>query len=233
MQGVLIICCASALYAIWYSYKKRRLLVLIKWIVIIAALVSLVLGLFVLFFTITGNDAYYATRLLNFTSFDRLIHTDGSSFVRLVFPFICLQMFMTNPLFGVGAGEFAEALPAFITEDYSWAIQFGEVTRYLNGTLTPSAVSLYTRVIGELGLIGTIPFFAFLISSVRCVGKVASCDEPRGYHAVFLCTVLLCSQLQFASFAYLPFWLAAGLLDAAGRSDPQRENKSNDVRVPQ
>lgn len=233
MQGVLIISCASALYAIWYSYKKRRLLIFIKWVVIIVALVSLVLVSFVLFFTIAGNDAYYATRLLNFTSVDRLIHTDGSSFVRLVFPFICLQMFVTNPLFGVGAGAFAEALPAFIVEDYSWAIQFGEVARYLNGTLTPSAVSLYTRVIGELGLIGAIPFFSFLISSLRCVGKVASCDIPRGYHAVFLCMVLLCSQLQFASFAYLPFWLAAGFLDAAGRSDSQRESRFNVVRTPQ
>lgn len=215
MQGIMILACASVVFIFWYGYISGRILIILKWILLAALIFASILVAMRLYFVVSESNAYYATRLIYFTDIDHLIHTDGSSFVRLVFPIIGIQMLIANPAFGVGAGAFAQQLPFFIAEYYPWSLKFEEVAQYLSGSLVPSATCLYTRVLGECGVFGSIPFFAFLGSSLRCIGVVANRGGMHGVHMVYLVLVLICTQLQFASYAYLPFWLALALLDSA------------------
>lgn len=224
MQGVMVLGCATAAFILWYGYKKKRLLVIFRWMLIVVGVFVTFLFVLRLYFESSGAETYFATRLVNFTDLTRLIHIDGSSFVRLIFPLIGLQMFMMHPVFGTGAGTFAQQLPKYISEYYPWSVQFEEISRYLNGTLTPSAVCLYTRALGELGLLGSALFFAFVCSSFRCIGNVASRGGLQGLHVVYLIFVLICTPLQFASYAYLPFWLALALLDFAGYKEITNKN---------
>lgn len=213
MQGFLILAVAAVLYVVWYSKQKGNLLTLLKWVLTIAA-VALVVFL-VLTFIYSSQDAssYYARRLLGFVDVEHLVRTDGSSFVRLVFPVIGMQMFIDNPLFGVGGGSFASALPQYILDYYPWSLTFGEIQKDIAGILVPSAVSVYTRVFAEGGFLGALFFYGFLSSVLKGLGALGK-GEGRLFIAAFAAIAMICTVLQFASYAFAPFWLAMGLLDS-------------------
>lgn len=214
MQGFLVAIVAFFIYIAWLSYKKGNLLVLVKWFSLLALVIVVAVVLLRTIYLNGDHDTYYTRRLLGFNGIDSLIRNDASSFVRIVYPFICLQMFFNHLVFGIGGGMFSAYLPSYIYCYYPWAAAFGEVAQELAGTLVPSAVCLYTRVLAEHGVIGGAIFVAFLtnvLKGFRCLG------EPTSWRfrlAAFFLITLICMPLQFASYAFLPLWLALGLLDA-------------------
>lgn len=219
MQGILVLGSSLLVYIFWYGKKRKRLAIVLKWLIVVAVGAVLLMSALRIYFNLSGSEAYYATRIINFTNINNLIHSDGSSFIRIVFPIIGMQMFLSSPVFGVGAGAFAQHLPVYISEFYPWSVRFDEIAWYINGSMTPSAVCLYTRALGELGIVGSVPFSAFLYSSLKCVNSLLLNGGAFALEAVFLVFFLVCSQLQFASFAFLPFWLALSLLDSADYLD--------------
>lgn len=213
MQGILILCIASIIYIIMLSIKKNNSYLLIKWVLVILVLFFMFIAGLRWIFTYFDIDSYYATRILNFVDINHLIKNDASSFVRIMFPLICLQMFIDNPLFGIGAGGFAEYLPSYIYNSYPWALKFPEIMSYVNGSMIPSATCLYTRVFAELGIIGSLFFILFVLASCRNINKLYNIKIWQGSITIYFVIILLCVQFQFASYAYLPFWLALALLD--------------------
>lgn len=107
-----------------------------------------------------------------------------------------LQLFLTRPLFGVGAGAFA------------WA-RVENFGTYLN------AHSLYVQVIAELGLAGVIAYFCFIRDifrvNWRTVKLIESRPNPNRLLAPFArATIITCGSMLvtgiFAHSAYRYTW---------------------------
>lgn len=214
MQGFLVAIASLLIYIVWLSYKKGNLLILIKWLLVMAIFIVAAVVLLKTIYLNGDHDTYYTRRLLGFNGIDSLIRSDASSFVRIVYPFICLQMFSNHLVFGIGGGMFSAYLPSYIYYYYPWAAVFGEIAQELAGTLVPSAVCLYTRVLAEHGVIGGVIFISFLINALKGFKYLGDPSCWRLRLAAFFLITIICMPLQFASYAFLPLWLALGLLDA-------------------
>lgn len=216
MQGFLVAAVAAFIYIVWLSYIKGNFLTLVKWVSLTAVAIFLSMVLLRTIYLRGGYDAYYTRRLLGFDGLDSLIRSDGSSFVRIIFPVICVRMFFDHLVFGIGGGMFASFLPGYIYCYYPWATSFGEIAKELTGSLVPSAVCLYTRVLAEHGVIGGAIFIPFLIRVAKNFCYLADPLNWKLRLSAFFLIVVFCMPLQFASYAFLPLWLAFGLLDALG-----------------
>jgi hypothetical protein len=212
MQGVLVLFVSLIIFSIWYAVSRRSVLKLIKGAIGVAA-IAVVIYLVLLAMFSDVDKTYYTDRVLYFTSIDNLIRSDGSSFIRLCYPIIGLLMFRDYPVFGVGGGCFGQFLPEYIYENFPWSMEYAEVAHHVAGLTNPSAVSLFARVFAELGIFGVVLFFIFLVYVLKRIGKIRN-DSKHSLMFVLLAIIVLAMQLQFASFAYVSFWLVFGLLDA-------------------
>lgn len=214
MQGFIVATIAAVVYVAWLSYKRNNLLTLIKWVsVTILGIVLLVVFLKDIYAS-KGQDTYYTRRLLGFEGVGSLIKSDGSSFVRIMFPVIGMQMFFDHFLLGIGGGMFASYLPEYIMANYPWAVSFGEIAQDLAGELVPSAVCLYTRIIAEQGVIGAFFFCIYSVNVFHGFNSLGDVAHWRVRITAFFLITLICMPFQFASYAFLPLWLSLGILDA-------------------
>lgn len=213
LQGFLVLFAAAAITAVWYSVKTRRLAILLGSAAVLALSCGLVYAFFLYLYD-AGDRSYFVVRVVNFVNLDALIHSDGSAFTRLVSPLIGLMMFVKAPFLGVGGGSYSFHYPEYIYSSFPWALSFPETHALASGAADASAFCLYARVLAEFGLVGGALFFAFLLVELKGIGRVYSaCSKP--WWIVLLVVGMLCVQLQFASFAHVPFWLFIALLDAA------------------
>ncbi len=214
MQGIMVVTIAAFVYVIWISYKRGNLLTLIKWVALILLAVLALFLLLKIIYSSQERDTYYSRRLLGFEGLGSLIKNDGSSFVRIMFPVMGLQMFIDHPFVGIGGGMFASHMPSYVLSYYPWAVSFGEIAEELAGKLVPSAVCLYTRVFAEQGIVGAVLFFGFLLHTFRGFAALSNVADWRCRTTAFFLILLICMPFQFASYAFLPLWLSLGFLEA-------------------
>lgn len=223
MQGFIVVAIAAILYIAWLSYKRNNLLTLVKWVSLTIFCAFLLVFFLKYIYMSQGQDTYYARRLLGFEGIESLIKSDGSSFVRIMFPVMGMQMFFDHPLAGIGGGMFASYMPEYIFAYYPWAVSFGEIAQELAGELVPSAVCLYTRIFAEQGIIGTLIFGACLVRVFHGFGSLGNVVDWRVRIAAFFLITLICMPFQFASYAFLPLWLSLGVLDALCSYQPEMD----------
>lgn len=105
MQGFLVLGAAVVVFAVWLSCARGNFLTLVKWCAAITTIACIVVLVLTVVYSSQGGLTYYSARFLGFSGLDQLVRTDGSSFVRIMFPVIGMRMFLDNPLFGVGGGR--------------------------------------------------------------------------------------------------------------------------------
>lgn len=214
MQGFIVATVAAIIFVIWLSYKQNNLLTLIKWVSLTVLCIFLLVIILKIIYTNQGQDTYYTRRLLGFEGVESLIKSDGSSFVRIMFPVMGMQMFFDHLLTGIGGGMFASYLPEYIFAYYPWAVSFGEIAQDLAGELVPSAVCLYSKIFAEQGIIGVSLFGAYFACVCHGFDSLGDVGNWKVRIAAFFLITLICMPFQFASYAFLPLWLALGVLDA-------------------
>lgn len=208
-QGIITIGLSILLYAALRSYKTKSIKRFITPFCIVICAAILVYFLFIGLYDM-GYKNYFTVRIAEFSNIENLLHSDASSFIRIMHPLIALHMFLSSPLIGIGGGLYSFLYPTFLTGSFPWATTFSEVNSYVTGLAEASPISLYARILCEYGLIGMILFLTFLLLILK---SLLSRDrwDPYIRGVSMLVIVVLTIQLQFASFAFVPLWVALSL----------------------
>lgn len=138
-------------------------------------------------------------------NFERLMQSDNSVFVRLVFPAIGFMEFAQHPLVGVGGGFYYREFTDHLLRHFSQGLGFKEV--YDLVFLHPEWATprnLLSKVFAEEGLIGAALFIGYLVSTFRRAGA-----HPYAKFAAALGVSLV---MNFDSYAFVNFWLLAGFV---------------------
>lgn len=137
---------------------------------------------------------------------------------RVVFWLVGWNVFARYPLFGVGPGNlgffFPQEMPAFGYRLYEVLHIFAEEIAL------PNAKSLWTRLLGETGLIGFSLFLVWLYVQWRAARFAASTRSALlralGWMGQFALVAFLIEGFSVDSFVLPYLWTALGLVSAAG-----------------
>ncbi|MED3749343.1 O-antigen ligase family protein [Geobacillus stearothermophilus] len=151
-------------------------------------------------------EGYYTYRFnfREYYDFDRLLHSDGSVFVRVVFPIIGLIQFLKNPIWGVGGGFYYLDFARIIQEQFSYGLSFYEV--YFNAFVNPSNANprnLIAKILAEEGIIGFVLFSSFLFK----IFTYCKSDYSK-----FIFCFSLAMVMNFDSYAFVDFWMMLAFL---------------------
>ncbi|MGG1655938.1 O-antigen ligase family protein [Geobacillus thermopakistaniensis] len=146
-------------------------------------------------------EGYYVHRFdfKQYYHFGKLLHNDGSIFVRVVFPIIGLIQFLENPILGVGGGFYYLDFARIIQEHFSYGLSFNEV--YFNAFVDPSNANprnLIVKILAEEGLVGFIVFLFFLFK------LFTYCKSD---YSKFVFCFGLAMVMNFDSYAFVDFWI--------------------------
>lgn len=137
--------------------------------------------------------------------FNRLIQTDNSFFIRVVFPAIGFLEFAQHPVFGVGGGFYYRSFADLLLKHFSGGLTFREVYDlvFIHPELATSR-NLLSKLFAEEGLIGATLFIAFMVSVFRRAGA-----SPYAKFAFALSAALV---MNFDSYSFVNFWLLIGFI---------------------
>lgn len=163
-------------------------------------------------------DDYYVNRFnLTHIMNNNLLRTDGSIFVRVVFPIIGILEFIDWPI-GYGGGFYYVKATDYLMENYSYGLEHEEVQRYAyTNTMTP--MSLYSRLLAEEGLVAVL-FFVFLYNLLK------KCKSNR---EKYIWSIMVSLLLNFASYAFVDFWILAAALSSKFFCEAEVSTKTGGV----
>lgn len=199
--------------AVLVAYSRGSLIQFLK--VFLPVVILIVVGVAAVYgIALNSPSTYFTRRVIEFTDVDSLIRSDGSSFVRIIYPSIGLRMFLENPLFGLGAGSFTAEFPRYIFNDFQWAIAVhDEVRGNVFGGGSVGAICLYTRILGEMGLVGGVLLLGAIVSAIKQVKLIGA--KPY-WPIVIWAALTLCLMLQFSSLCFVPFWMVLAFIGSLG-----------------
>lgn len=224
LQGVLSLITGFMIYSVLISYVNGNLKALIKNVLFASAVI---IGVFAIFIAVIyySPASYFVNRIKNFVSIKNLVESDASSFVRICFPVLNLFMLKDHLFFGAGGGSFPYIMADYIMHYFPWAVKFPEVARAVASRGTASAICLYLKVLGELGVVGGILFGTFLW---RCIKKISLMKGMRQFKIVTIWLCFSCAvMIQFASYAYVQFWIVLAFVVGAVNCSKNQINKGD------
>jgi hypothetical protein len=154
--------------------------------------------------------AHFLTRIrraMNISSLTDLVYLDGSVAVRLLYPWIGLVMFRRFPLFGVGLGNYRYFFPNIVRLQFPRLLRVQEVTSNIT-RLNSNPKNIFTRLLGEAGLVGSLLFSWFTFNSIKAVWNSISVHREW---ILLIIIVVFANMLQFDSYAYVPLWFILAL----------------------
>lgn len=232
LEGLVVMVLSFALYVV-YKYRQKKMVLIYK---MLTAAVGVGV-VFALVFVLARNiffkeNQYFYSRIdrlskvrLSELNVSNVIYIDESVFVRVASPMIGIFMFLDHPVFGAGGGNFRYYYGKYIREKFPRALN-QEQYHYLRSQIRKKrdqGKNLYTRVLGEFGILGA---FVFIILIRELFAKLRAVDlhdvkiKNYLYLWLFICLV---SLLQFDSLAYVNFWLlVAFLLSLTSKERPSK-----------
>lgn len=157
------------------------------------------------------QGSYYIDRLINFTSIDKLLRTEGSAFIRIAYPYLAIMIFLNNIVFGIGAGNFCNMLEGQLNKYYPWAIlQYDEVYSHVKLHVEQTGC-LYTRLLAETGIVGFVLFMRPMLKIIKKFKYI--CDKQYINVLIIIVTFIFSSILQVDSFVYEIFWVMLGFMN--------------------
>ncbi|AEA34637.1 hypothetical protein [Hippea maritima] len=217
LEGFAIVATAFMLYLsydffhifkklITFRYKLKYYFILVISIVILSILINIILS------TNTGYAINRIYKFLDATSLWELLSLDGSTFIRVIYPYIGFEIFVDHP-FGVGLGGYAQYFNHYINlipVDYS---KFNEVVGDI-ATVSADPKSLYAKIFSETGIIGIGLLFLFFKQQIKYLKYNIKINPKFKLYFIYNLAFAFASVIQFGSFAYLPFWFAFALNSA-------------------
>jgi len=203
-QGIITCVVTIIIFFIANSVMNKKIYELIRSIVA-GCLIILVMYFGMYFIIQYLPQAYYTNRLKQIFDLDQLIRWDGSAFVRIIYPYIGILMFLKRPILGYGGGNYPAYFGGYIRDYYPWAYEmYGEVRAHILQQ-SGSVYCLYVRLLAELGSIGTIFYMRPIFYICKKITRIKGLDCFKGVLVMLL--YILCVPIQFDSLTYVPFWL--------------------------
>lgn len=203
-QGITTLVIALVIYIVITIFKNNDLNRAVKNLALIIFLIAAIIIVFKFVLSILPTT-YYTARIKNFTTINGLISSDQSSFIRIIYPYLDFRIFLDNPIFGIGGGNFPMLLGRYLSKFYPWAITtYGEVAAHVYSQ-DASTGSFYVRLLGEFGIIGFLLFWYFASVIIKKFKKVKDCSHRN--LMVFILIMTFSLLIQFDSFTYVPFWV--------------------------
>jgi hypothetical protein len=194
-----------------------------KMIIALGILLVITLGFYYLASTLYPR-AHFLTRLrraMNISSLIDLVYLDGSVAVRLLYPWIGLVMFRRFPLFGVGVGNYRYFFPNIVRLQFPRLLRVEEVTSNIR-RLNSNPKNIFTRLMGEGGLVGSALFSWFTFKSIKAAWNSVSIHRDW---IILILIVVFANMLQFDSYAYVPLWFILALsLNSPQKNDQLKES---------
>jgi hypothetical protein len=197
-----------------------------KWItkmLVALVILSVITFLFYYFARTIYPRAHFLTRinrLMRVSSWLDLVYLDGSVAVRLMYPWIGLVMFRLFPIFGVGAGNYRYFFPNIVRLRFPRLLRVSEVSSNIT-RMNANPKNIFTRVLGEGGLIGSALFSWFVFKSIKSAFNSFS---PHKDWIILILIVAFANMLQFDSYAYVPLWFILALALHVPQKNDQRES---------
>ena len=217
-QGYLTLAIAFILFPFLLSAVRGDMLDLVKKAIPIVMLVlALIVGIYYAVQVFPVPD-YVRTRVVNFVSIDNLIHKDSSSFIRICYPLLSLAMWANSPFLGFGGGSYGGLFAEYIAKMFPWALdgRFPEVNSNFIGTSTPSACNLYTRTLGDFGLVGFLLYGAFILFCLGGLRAFKTLPKHEFYALLLWASILISIPIQFQSYCYVPVLMGLAFISASG-----------------
>jgi hypothetical protein len=196
-----------------------------KWIFKMLIAFVILLGVALAFYVLASTiypRAHFLTRIrraMNISSLLDLVYLDGSVAVRLLYPWIGLVMFRRFPLFGVGVGNYRYFFPNIVRLRFPRLLRVSEVSSNIQ-RLNSNPKNIFTRVLGEGGLVGAILFSMFVFKSIKTAFLSIS---PHKDWILLILIVVFSNMLQFDSYAYVPLWFILALALHAPQKNDQTD----------
>ena len=204
-----------------YGPWQKRFLKLSGWIVIIL----ITMGLVVLAaFIMSKVNPQRTARLLDFNALKERGVLGWATLIqiaeRLVYWITGFRVFQLNPLFGVGLGMIGYYFPLNVSY---FGYKLPEVVSMLNtDRFIPNAKNLWSRLLGETGIIGTALFVSWLYLQWKSATELEKQGQDRFFKTMGLVGKLFVVSFVIEGFSMdtfgLPYyWVAFGLVVAAWR----------------
>lgn len=197
------------LYAlITKKYRMKMFLLLGIILTVVFVLIPNIIDIF-------GIQGYYVRRFdPRYLFSHEFLATDGSGFVRIVFPLIGFLQFLDNP-FGYGGGFYYVHFTEYLMNHFSFGMHFPEVQ--YNAFIYPenaASRNLLSKLLSEEGIINLIFFVAFLIGVYK---------QCKSNYSKFVFCLAISLLLNFDSYAFVDFWMLMGVV-ASGYFNKEYNN---------
>jgi hypothetical protein len=193
----------SLLIFILLKFNSRKLLLLFFGLLLSFLLIPLIINFLQFIFP---TPIYFLNRILailegEFFDFSNFLYRDGSTFIRIGYPIIGFYIFIFNPFFGVGIGNYRYIFPSIINQYFPDGLVFPEVQNGI-ARLVANPKMLLSRIFSETGILG----FFLLYKFIQPIYKKIILDKNDDT-ILFLFIIMLNSTLQFDSFSFVFIWL--------------------------
>lgn len=204
LQGITILVACLGIYYFLISMIENKLLKFIKRLIAFIFFAIVILYLFIIFAQQLYDNNYVVVRLKYLTSISALVQNDGSSFVRIMYPVTSLIMWIKNPIFGVGPGNFGYYFKDLICTYFPWGLIHQNVAMDINRNEI-TTLFLYGKILCEYGIVSFVFFMLGLSNSFKGIKKI---KNIKHYKAILLlASYAIGSVIQFGSLSYVQFWL--------------------------
>lgn len=216
LAGFLCVAVGFLCFLLYWFFKKDACDIKIKLLTLFLLVVIFFIVAFVFLKILKSLDESYYNRVAKMIEcllagdFSSLISVDSSTFMRIGIPIINFNVFFDYPIFGVGGGSFEYLALDYISKLYPQVIGYEEIVYYFSIGTINTPMCLYTRILSEFGICGSILFFGAFFN---CLKNIKFFRIKSNWFLLIWIFCVLSSALQFASFAFVPFWLICALLD--------------------
>lgn len=193
----------SLLIYVTLKLNSRKLLFAFVGLFLFFLLIPLIINFLQFIFP---TPVYFLNRIIailqgGFFDFNNFLYRDGSTFIRIGYPIIGFYIFIFNPFFGVGIGNYRYIFPSIINQYFSDGLVFPEVQNGID-RLVANPKMLLSRIFSETGIVGFFLLYKFIQPIYK---KIILSKNDRTILFIFL--IMLNSTLQFDSFAFVFVWM--------------------------
>jgi len=193
----------SLLIFIFLKFNSRKLLFVFFGLLLLFLLIPLFIN-FIQF--IFPTPIYFINRILailegDFLILSNFLYRDGSTFIRIGYPIIGFYIFIFNPIFGVGIGNYRFIFPSIINKYFPDGLVFLEVQNGID-RLVANPKMLFSRILSETGIVGFFLLYKFIQPIYKKI--ILSKNDDT---ILFIFLIMLNSTLQFDSFSFVFLWL--------------------------
>lgn len=207
-------------YSIFTTHKK---IFVKRFLAFMLAIFSILLILNVVFvqnvFHLNSDHFYRLSNIINKPS---TVLEDTSFVIRSTYTEVGLESFSDRPLLGYGLGNFHYAYVDHLSEVDATALKQSEELRNAVNNYSLAQYNMFTRMLSELGVIGLL----ILLLSIYFI-----CSIKGKNLAKMIVILVIYSQLQFDSLAFIQIYIWVALLQTKFISNIKIENVSKKQHI--